>query len=52
MLIVMSISRFAYTPILPFMQQDTSMDNQEAGFSYMELFRVFSWRCYSNILYL
>lgn len=32
MLIVMSISRFAYTPILPFMQQDTSMDNQEAGF--------------------
>ena len=30
-MIAMSISRFAYTPILPFMQQDTSMNNQNAG---------------------
>ena len=31
LMIAMSISRFAYTPILPFMQQDTSMNNQNAG---------------------
>lgn len=31
LIIAMSISRFAYTPILPFMQQDTSMNNQNAG---------------------
>ncbi|WP_053020730.1 YbfB/YjiJ family MFS transporter [Staphylococcus haemolyticus] len=31
LMIPMSISRFAYTPILPFMQQDTSMNNQNAG---------------------
>lgn len=31
LLIVMAISRFAYTPILPFMQQDTGMTNQNAG---------------------
>ncbi|MCH4477537.1 YbfB/YjiJ family MFS transporter [Staphylococcus haemolyticus] len=31
LMITMSISRFAYTPILPFMQQDTSMNNQNAG---------------------
>ncbi len=31
LMIAMSISRFAYTPILPFMQQNTSMNNQNAG---------------------
>ena len=29
--IVMAIGRFAYTPIMPFMQLNTSMDNPSAG---------------------
>lgn len=49
LVVAMGISRFAFTPILPFMRHDVGFSLEVVVFSFKQLYWLFHWRIMGRV---